>query len=218
MPETVQDSLRVERFKAEQVERIEKTKAESTYRIEEFKSLRSEIDRRATDQKATERNVLLAAAAIYGAIIFRHIEGQHQPIIWLMWWLPPIFGVLGLARWFEQQQMIKHVAQYIEKRDPHGWESHLNEKRKHGTLTTTWIWYVVFWLVTICGTAALAYFETFQGSLQIAAIAIGFASLSAAMSGAIMVLMNPAYDLKSAELVLGFLSATAVWAFLFVVI
>ncbi|MEA2839797.1 MAG: hypothetical protein QOF41_1127 [Methylobacteriaceae bacterium] len=141
--------------------------------VEEFKILRGEIELRGSEQRAMERYVILADAAIYGVLVFPK-EGQNagsQALHQLAWFLPPIIGFLALIRWRESVTMIDYLAEYLRRRERQinagdvGWEWFLHrEKRNEKPIGLFARTYVLFWWIVIGGTGVLACLQYSGGS------------------------------------------------------
>src|SRR6202012_1423761 len=109
-------------------------------RLEEFRVLRGEIELRASEQRAMERNVVLLAASIYAFLLYPKegkIDPGDAPFLTLAWYLPSLFSFLALVRWRESLKMIEALAEYLKKLekdvlDEKGWESFLASKRHAG--------------------------------------------------------------------------------------
>jgi hypothetical protein len=133
-------------------------------RLEEFRLLRGEIELRASEQRAMERNVILLSASIYGFLLYPkgHEAGRDLNYLALAWYLPSLFSFLALVRWRESVKMIAALSEYIKQLEAtvfvtSGWENFLAEKRAKGELPLTSPWYLVFWTVTCVGTLVLAF-------------------------------------------------------------
>jgi hypothetical protein len=111
---------------------IEGMEVVSNRRMEEFKLLREEIRSRSREQRATERYLVLADAAIYSLLATtKAAENIATGFQWIAWWLPPVLGWAALLRECENARMISIAADYIRKHEPEvlgnegGWETFL---------------------------------------------------------------------------------------------
>jgi hypothetical protein len=132
-------------------------------RLEEFKVLRGEIELRASEQRAMERNVILLSASIYGFLLYpkgQNFDDADKPFLLLAWYLPSLFSLLALVRWTESVKMIGGLANYLkmveQTTNGGGWETHLAAERDKGKFPLTSVWYFAFWLVTCIGTVIVA--------------------------------------------------------------
>ena len=134
-------------------------------RLEEFRVLRGEIELRAGEQRAMERNVVLLAAAIYAFLLYpksNPLDPGDMPFITLAWYLPSMFSFLALVRWRESLKMIEALAEYLRQMESDilgekGWETFLASKRHAGHLRIVSRWYGLFWTVSCVGTLVVAY-------------------------------------------------------------
>jgi len=131
--------------------------------LEEFRILRGEIELRSAEQRGMERNVVLAAAAIYGFLLAPKggVPAEDMPFVGLAWYLPPLFGFLGFIRWRESVKMIDALAEYIRGLELRaaaggGWETFLAAQRESGQLPIASAWYALFWDVVCAGSLVLA--------------------------------------------------------------
>jgi hypothetical protein len=134
-------------------------------RLEEFRVLRGEIELRASEQRAMERNVVLLAASIYAFLLYPKkdpTDPSDMPFITLAWYLPSLFSFLALVRWRESLKMIEALAEYLKQMErdilgEKGWETFLASKRHAGHLPIVSRWYGLFWTVSCVGTLVVAY-------------------------------------------------------------
>jgi hypothetical protein len=135
-------------------------------RLEEFRGLRGEIELRASEQRAMERNVILLSASIYAFLLYPKdkaaIDPDSEQFLQLAWYLPSLFSFLALVRWRESVKMIEALAKYLKTVEHDvlaggGWETFLAAERAKGNFPITSRWYLLFWIVACVGTLIVAY-------------------------------------------------------------
>lgn len=104
-----------------------------TFLIEEYKVLRQELDSRLKEVRLLETGAIVAISAIYAWLA----KIPKNQIDSFAWWIPVLFPLFGLFRYFGVMHRIMHIAEYIRsfesqvcKNAPNGWETFLAEKRK----------------------------------------------------------------------------------------
>ncbi len=142
------------------------SEAAKAFRVEELKLLRHEIEVRSEEQRAMERYVLLADAAIYAVLVFPNKASDKTldtSVAWIGWYLPGLLAVAALVRWYESVRMIRNIAEYIQRIETkvlgsdNGWENHLFKQR--GEVPIAPGLYSVFWLTAAVAPTALAAYE-----------------------------------------------------------
>ena len=159
-----------------------------TYRLEEYKAARIEIERHLTDMRSLERHVLVGDAAIYAALLFRDGSLGDKSLLGLAWWLPCVIGLLAVSRWRASSEMVGRLGAYIRNNEPNseGWETYLLGLRKSRLPGKRFFWNIMYWILTIAGTGAIACYETTIGNqhqlLLSALVGIGLSVVAVGMT------------------------------------
>src|SRR5262249_21700269 len=142
------------------------TKPSAAFILQECKQLRDEIWTRVQDQRATERYILIAFALIYSFLLFQRPASEEAKVIIISaWYVPPLLAFLAAARWRENVQCIRLIADYTEKQEgwilgrEGGWESYLKRMNKGQVPVLVSGHYVAFWLFLIFCTMTIATYE-----------------------------------------------------------
>jgi hypothetical protein len=128
------------------------------FRFEEFKTVRTEILTKLSDQKTLQRNVIVSLSVLYAvaATLDKYeISAALKPLTWVIWWIPFVIVVLGAASSYIDDKMIGLAGEYIKKLEDDagwpGWQTYFASKQRF------WIHLPkFFWIVAIIATVAVA--------------------------------------------------------------
>jgi hypothetical protein len=139
---------------------------EQQFRIEEFKTLRTEILTKLSDQKTLQRNVIVSLSVLYAvaATLDKYeISAGLKPLAWLIWWIPFGVAILGAASSYIDDRMIALAGQYIKKLEDDaswpGWQTYFDAQQR----TAIGIWIHLpkfFWLAAVSMTFIIGVIET----------------------------------------------------------
>ncbi|MCF3932394.1 hypothetical protein L1787_03060 [Acuticoccus sp. M5D2P5] len=158
--------------------------SEEQFRLKEFELIRDEIAKRTEDQVVLERNVAIAIGAIFSIIatlspgirpnvsdvLLSKILSDPRfavspdPIIFVLWFLPPFILLFGHFRWKANEEQIARLGRCIRDEFPYEtWEKY-NACARGAPDSSVW-WHAMRWgwRLAIVGFTGLAIYMTVDG-------------------------------------------------------
>lgn len=144
---------------------------EKLFHTEEFKLLKDEIKTKQIDISATQRQVLLAVAVLYGVAATlgrQQIDENLKELAWAIWWVPSILILFAFLDTLIHYAVIGEISKYIRNNieaklafNGRGWEASYGDPTSEKPLTLRYNLHLWFWGLLLAATIAVAWYVTF---------------------------------------------------------